>query len=174
MAVTWKKLAYYQEASTTQKGFVELATMTETNTGTDATRAVTPDGLAGSVFGTKTVILKVIAEDTALTTGDGKMYFTVPVELNGFNLVTVGAHVYAASTSGLPTFQLHNKTDAVDMLSTLITIDANELDSKDAATPPVINGAADDMATGDEIRIDCDVAGTGTKGLEIRMGFRKP
>lgn len=174
MAVEWKKLAYYQEASTTQKGFVELATMTETNTGTDATRGVTPDGLAGSIFGTKTVILKVIAEDTALTTGDGKMYFTVPAELDGFNLVTVGVHVYTVSSSGLPTFQLHNKTDTADMLSTLITIDENELDSNDAATPAVINGDVDDVATGDEIRIDCDVAGTGTKGLEIRMGFRLP
>jgi len=162
------------EASTTQKGFVELATITETNTGTDTKRGVIPDGLAGSVFGTKTLIWKVIAVDTALETGDGLDILTIPAELNGFNLVTVGAHVYTVSTDGLPTFQLHNKTDTVDILSTLITIDENELDSKDAATPPVINDAADDVATGDEIRIDCDVAGTGTKGLEIRMGFRKP
>lgn len=34
-----------QSSSTTQKGVVELATNTETNTGTDATRAVTPAGL---------------------------------------------------------------------------------------------------------------------------------
>ncbi|GAI45424.1 unnamed protein product, partial [marine sediment metagenome] len=51
MAVTWKKLAYYEEASTTQRGQVELATITETNTGTSTTLAVTPDGLAGSVLG---------------------------------------------------------------------------------------------------------------------------
>ena len=36
----------YQDATITQKGVVELATNTETSTGTDATRAVTPAGLA--------------------------------------------------------------------------------------------------------------------------------
>ena len=35
-----------QSSSTTQKGVVELATNTETNTGTDSTRAVTPASLA--------------------------------------------------------------------------------------------------------------------------------
>ena len=39
-----------QKASTTQAGFItELATTTETNTGTDTTRAVTPDGLSSAV-----------------------------------------------------------------------------------------------------------------------------
>ena len=39
-------------ASTTVSGNVELATTAETNTGTDTGRAVTPDGLAGSIHGT--------------------------------------------------------------------------------------------------------------------------
>lgn len=123
---------------------------------------------------TRVVVLKVIADDTALTTGDGKMYFTIPVELNGMNLVSVGAHVYTASSSGLPLIQIHNLTDTADMLSTRITIDANEKDSKDATAAAVIDTTHDDVATGDEIRIDVDGAGTGTEGLEIRMGFRKP
>ncbi len=122
----------------------------------------------------RVVILKVIADDTALTTGDGKMYFTIPVELNGMNLVSVGAHVYTVSSSGTPTIQIHNATDSQDMLSTRITIDANEKDSKDATAAAVIDTTHDDVATGDEIRIDVDVAGTGTKGLEIRMGFQLP
>lgn len=62
----------------------------------------------------------------------------------------------------------------VDMLSTPITIDANEYDSKDAATQPVINTANDDLATGDVIRIDVDVAGTGTKGLNVSLSFQLP
>jgi hypothetical protein len=168
------KWAAIPTASTTVSGSVELATTAETNTGTDTGRAVTPDGLAGSIYGTKTVILKPIAEDTALTTGDGKMYFTIPVELNGMDLVTVGAHVYTASSSGTPTVMIHNLTDTVDMLSTAITIDANEKDSSTAATPAVIDTANDDVVTGDEIRIDVDAAGTGTAGLEVRLGFRTP
>jgi hypothetical protein len=166
--------ALKQSASASATGVVELAIASEINTGTDATRANTPDALAGSIFGTKQVIVKVIADDTALTTGDGKAHFTVPAEFNGMNLISVGAHVYTVSSSGSPTFQIHNLTDAVDMLSTAITIDASEKDSKDAATPAVINTANDGVATGDELRFDCDVAGTGTKGMEIRMGFRLP
>jgi hypothetical protein len=122
----------------------------------------------------KNVIMKVIKDDNDLATGDGKSHFTVPIELNGMNLVSVGAHVYTVSSSGLPTFQIHNLTDAVDMLSTEITIDATGNDSKDATTPAAIDAAHDDIATGDVIRFDCDVAGTGTKGMEIRMGFRLP
>jgi hypothetical protein len=161
-------------ASDSQAGQVELATVAETNTGTDVTRAVTPDGLAGSIHGTKTVVVKVIADDTALTTGDGKTHFTIPVELNGMDLISVGAHVYTVSSGGLPTVQIHNLTDTVDMLTTEITIDANEKDSSTANTPPAIDGTNDDVVTGDEIRIDVDVAGTGTEGLEVRLGFRTP
>ena len=123
---------------------------------------------------TRVVVLKVIADDTALTTGNGKMYFTVPVELNGWDLVTVGAHVYTVSSSGAITVQIHNLTDTADMLSTAITIDAGDKDSKDATTAAVIDTSHDDVATGDEIRIDVDGAGTDTEGLEIRMGFEKP
>jgi hypothetical protein len=122
----------------------------------------------------KNVTIKGITDDTALTTGDGKTHFTVPIELNGMNLVSVGAHVYTTSSSGLPNFQIHNLTDAVDMLSTALTIDATELDSKDATTAAVINTVNDDVATGDVIRLDCDAAGTGTKGMEIRLGFELP
>lgn len=173
--MAWKKFVLEDDqASTTELGLVELATVAETSAGSDTGRAVTPDGLGGSVYGTKTVILKPIAEGTDLTTGDGKMYFTIPIELNGMDLVSVGAHVYTVSSSGLPTVMIHNLTDTVDVLSTAITIDANEKDSKDATTPAVIDTANDDVVTGDEIRIDVDVAGTGTKGLEVRLGFRIP
>jgi len=161
-------------ASTIAAGKVELAIASEINSGTDATRANTPDAIAGSIFGTKNVVVKVVADDTDLTAADGLMHFTIPSELNGMNLISVGAHVYTVSSGGLPTFQIHNLTDAADMLSTAITIDVSEKDSKDAATPAVIDTAHDDVATGDEIRFDCDVAGTGTKGMEIRMGFRLP
>ena len=123
---------------------------------------------------TNVVIIKGIADDTTLVVGDGKTHFTVPIEFDGMDLVSIGAHVYTVSSSGVPTFQIHNLTDSVDMLSTEITIDVSENDSKDAATAAVIDTTKDDVVTGDVLRFDCDVAGTGTKGMEIRMGFRKP
>lgn len=163
-----------EDATDSNKGIVELATVAETSGGSDTAKAVTPDSLGGSIYGTKTVILKVFEDATALTTGNGKMYFTCPSTLNGMNLVSVGAHVYTASSSGLPEVQIHNLTDTSDMLSTTITIDATEYDSKDATTPAVIDTAHDDVATGDVLRIDVDTAGTGAKGLEVRMEFRLP
>lgn len=169
-------------ASTTTAGKVELATTAETDTGTDTDRAVTPDGLSGSVYGTKEITIEAIAAATAVTTGDGKLYFRIPSNLNGMNLVAVEASVFAKSTSGTPTVQIargrqSSATSAhsfVDMLSTLITIDANDYDSKDATTAAVINTSNDDVATGDLIRIDVDVAGTGTTGLFINCQFRTP
>jgi len=165
---------FLQLATTTVDGIIEIATTAETSTGTDGTRCVSPDGLAGSIYGEKTVVLKVVPEDTALTTGDGKGYFPVPDTLNGMNLVDIDAVVWTASSSGLPTIQIYNITDSVDMLSTRITIDVNELTSYTAATAPVINTSYDDVATGDALRVDVDVIGTGTKGLDVIMTFRIP
>jgi hypothetical protein len=106
-----------------------------------------------------------------LTTGDGKLIFCVSDDLNGLNLIDADAFVTTVSSSGTPTIQIRNVTDAVDMLSTLITIDASEFTSYTAAAPPVINGATDDVATGDLIAVDVDVAGTGAKGLGVVLTF---
>jgi hypothetical protein len=162
------------DASTTAQGVVELATTAETETGTDTARAVTPDGLAGSRYGQKTITFKVIANDASLTVGDGLGTFTIPDIVDGMNLVNAAAHVFTASSSGLPTIQLYNVTQAADMLSTKITIDVSEKDSSTATTPPVIDTANDDVVEGNEIRVDCDIAGTGTLGLEIRCTFETP
>lgn len=164
-----------QKASTTQPGLVtEMATASETNTGTDAARAVSPDALAGSTYGTVFVTLRAYEPGTSLATGNGKDYWTVPPELNGWDLVSVFGAVYTASSSGTPEFQIHNLTDTQDMLSTSLTIDANELNSSTAATPAEINTSYDDVATGDIIRLDVDTAGTGTTGGDVILGFRLP
>lgn len=122
----------------------------------------------------KTVTWKVLAHDTEVTTGDGKDYWRIPLELNGMDLVDVSAHVYTTSTSGLPEIQIYNVTGTADMLSTAITIDENENDSDDATTPPVIDTDEDDIATQDILRVDVDTAGTGTKGLELTLTFATP
>lgn len=115
--------------------------------------------------------IKVFSDVSTLSTGDGKFIFAIPSELNGWNLVDAQAYVTTVSSSGLPTVQLRNVTDSVDMLSTRITIDASEYTSYTAATPRVINTTYDDVATGDRIAIDVDVAGTGAKGLGVIVIF---
>lgn len=164
-------------ASTSTSGAVELATSAETTTGTDTSRAVTPDGLAGSDYGKRVIEAQIVGGATDVSTGDGagNFRFFVPEELDGYNLVNAHAAVVTAGTTGTTDIQLHNVTDSVDMLSTKITIDSGEKTSYTAATPPSIDGTNDDVATGDEIRVDVDaVSSTAPKGLSIILTFQLP
>lgn len=115
--------------------------------------------------------IKVISDTAVLTTGDGQFIFAIPLDLNGRNLTTVAAYVTTVSSSGIPTVQIRNVTQTADMLTTKITIDASEFTSYTAATPAMIDTANDDVATGDRIAVDVDVAGTGAKGLGVILGF---
>ena len=127
------------------------------------------------------VVLKVLAADEAWSKGDGKIYFTIPPELNGARLIAAHAYCYTASSSGWLVLQLARGRRASpkaaptynDMLSTRIVIDAGEYSSTDASIKPVINTAYAYVATRDLIRVDIDVAGTGTKGLDVSLVFRK-
>lgn len=162
-------------ASTTVAGIVELATTAEVDTGTDTERSVTPDALAGSYAGTKSVVVQVFADDTDVTTGDGAAVLFLPGSVDGMNLVSAHANVDTAGTTGTTDIQIHNETDSVDMLSTVITIDSGETKSRTAATPPVINTSNDDVAAGDKLRIDVDAtATTEALGLWVELEFRLP
>ena len=130
------------------------------------------------VWDTKTVILKVYNEASAIAAGDGKMYFAVPAALNGMNLTSVGGHLYTAATSGVVAVQIANVTSAVDMLSAAKKLewDVTEKDTATAgaASTAVINTSTNGVASGEEIRVDIDAAASGAKGMEIRLTFKKP
>lgn len=123
------------------------------------------------VSGDSTVSVRIVDPTAALTTGNAKNYYVVPEQLSGYSLIGVGAHVFGESSSGTPTIDI--KLAGVTMLTTLLTIDANEKDSATAATAAVIDSTYRTVATGQEIRFDVTVAGTGTLGLEARLRFRK-
>lgn len=162
-------------ASTTVAGKIEVATAAETTTGTDATRAVSPDGLAGSDYGKRVVGILVVDPATNTSTGDGKAFFRIPSVMNGWNLVGVAMSVYTAGTTNTTDVQIRNITDSVDMLSTKLTIDSAEVDSSTAAVPAVINTSNDDVATGDRIAIDIDATSTTpAKGLFVELIFQLP
>lgn len=104
--------------------------------------------------------------DVALSAGDGQGWFMVPPEFNGWNIVAVYAMRDTGGT-GVPTFQLRRAfrggaASNVDVLSTRLTIDTNEITSGTAATPAVINAANDDLQSYDVFHIDVDVSGTNT------------
>lgn len=171
-------LANCTAAGVAQVGVVELATTAETDTGTDTGRTVTPDGLAGSVYGTKNVSIEVFGPTTDTVIGDGKKYFHIPAELNGMNLVAVHAEVISAGTTNETIIQIHELVGAVDMLNTgngRLSVDTGETGSDTAANPAVINTTNDDVATNDVIRIDVDqVSTTAAKGLIVTLTFQTP
>lgn len=152
--------------------------------GTGANNVVQLDGSAklpavdGSALTNIPVVIHLPVTDPngdAITTGDGQgPYFRVPADINGWNLTEVHGSLSTSSSSGIPTAQIRNATQAADMLTTKLTIDASETDSSTAATAVVIDTSNDDVATGDQIFVDIDVAGTGAKGLFITLKFEAP
>lgn len=100
-------------------------------------------------------------ETTAITTGTAKVTIRAPF---AFTLTAVRASLTTASSSGIPTVDI-NETGSGTILSTKLTIDANELTSTTAATAAVISDSA--IADDAELTFDIDVAGTGAKGLKV-------
>lgn len=174
-AVGADETANVSAASDSAAGKVELAIASEVNTGSDTGRAITPDALAGSNLGTKALEVTVFDYATAVATGDGKAYLTVPSSYNGMNLVSVHARVITAGTTGTTDIQIYNLTQKADMLSTKITIDSGETGSDTAATAAVIDTSNDDIASWDVLRIDVDaISTTAPKGLIVTLEFRLP
>jgi hypothetical protein len=162
-------------ASVTQSGVLEIATAAEVNTGTDATRAVSPDGLAGSNLGIRYVEIPVFGPLDSITTGDGKAYFHIPPALNGMNLVYAHGMVVTAGSTNSTTVQIYNLTQTADMLTALIEIETTETGSDTSDPGVTIDTNNDDVATNDRIRIDVDsVSTTAPKGLVITLGFQLP
>lgn len=112
--------------------------------------------------GDKTEVLMIALGDeaTAITTGTAKVTFRMPWALT---VTAVRASLTAASSSGIPTFDINE--GGVSILSTKLTIDASELTSTTAATPAVISDTT--LADDAEITIDIDTAGTGAKGAKV-------
>ena len=158
-------------SSDTVVGHVELAIASEVNTGTSTSLAVSPDSLAGSYAGTKSLSVQCFDGGSDVTTGDGKAYITIPESLNGMNLVRAQATVVTAGTTNATTVMIHNKTDAQDMLSGAISIAS----AGTVGTVGTINATYDDVATNDILRIDVDsVSTTAPKGLMVVLEFRLP
>lgn len=86
-----------QAASTTGSGVVELATSVETVTGTDATRAVTPAGLAAVVASVTLRGLVELATDAEAQAGVDTTRAITPASLLAANVV---ASTVTATTSG--------------------------------------------------------------------------
>jgi hypothetical protein len=121
-------------------------------------------GATAPEWTTDTEVIGIPVSDTttAITTGTAKVTFRMPY---AFTLTAVRASLSTASSSGIPTFDINEGGSTI--LSTKLTIDANEKTSTTAATAAVISDSA--LADDAEITIDIDVAGTGAKGAWVYL-----
>ena len=120
-----------------------------------------PEGDLSLVTPTEIWEYAISDETTAITTGTAKLTSRAGKAL------TVSDVRASFSTAGSTASQFDINLDGVSMLSTKLTVDANEKTSETAATPAVIS---DTTITDDqEITFDIDTAGTGAKGAKIRI-----
>ncbi len=106
--------------------------------------------------------LAVSDELTNLTTGTAKLTIRMP---HAMTLTEVRANVNTAPTGSVLTVDINESGATV--LSTKLTIDATELTSTTAATPPVISDA--DLADDAEITIDIDGVGSTIAGKGLKV-----
>lgn len=167
---------YFDLPSGSGGGEVVYANVTEVNAGTETAKAINPDSLAGSRYGTKEFSIGATNATATLTTGTLRPYFRVPPAFSGMNLVTVFGRVNKVSSDGNVVVQIRRSRagTVVDMLSTALSIDANEYDSSTAATAAVINTSNDDVQAGDVIYFHVTSTGTGTADWQFGCEFRMP
>lgn len=93
----------------------------------------------------------------------------IPEHWHGAVLTNVSAGVFTVSSSGVVTVRVYNATVGQNVLSTNVTIDANERTSLTAATPPVVNATYATLTKGDLFQFFVETAGTGAKGLQVDL-----
>jgi len=127
--------------------------------------------LAGSLGFSGTVLqdyqwlqFAITDQTTVITTGTAKFTTRFPA----CTVLAVRASLKTASSSGTPTVDINESGTTI--LSTKLTIDANELTSTTAASAAVISDAT--IADDAEITFDIDTAGTGAVGLIVTMQVR--
>jgi hypothetical protein len=129
-------------------------------------------GALGDVLSSK-LVKEIALSDmvTPLSAANGLGYFRVYAP---FRVLAFYASLFAVSSSGLVTVDIN--VDTVSILTTKLSIDANEKDNTNAATPYVLVGSPTpsfyDFSIGQEVSFDLDAGGTGAKGLILYMvGF---
>ena len=122
------------------------------------------------------VMIEVFGSGSAVTTGSGKVSIPIPVTMSGFKLTDLYAEVGVAGVTNTTNIKLYNQSKAKrQFLTTQVTIDSAEVDTDTAATPFVINTAANDVGAKDIIEMYIpQVSTTAPKGLKVYLIFTRP
>jgi hypothetical protein len=137
---------------------IELGHASDTSLGRGAAGVFTVEGVI--VSGEEVICVAMSDETTAITTGTAKVTMRWPFAMT---VTAVRASVNGDSSSGTPTVDIND--GGTTILSTKLTIDANEETSTTAAAAAVISDTA--LADDAEVTFDVDTAGTGTTGLKV-------
>ena len=114
--------------------------------------------------------IKLAADDSTVDTGNGIFIFSIPDDLDGLHLRAAEGFVSTAG-SGVTQIQVRNVTQAVDMLSSRIEIDAGDLDSRDSTPRSVIDTDFNQVFAKDQIALDVDANGTTALGHGVMLLF---
>jgi len=162
-------------ASTTVSGVIEIATATETNTGTSAALAVSPDGLQGSFRNLRFFLVTLIASDTDVATdttigGDWTIPFTGVIVQSDADKDYFAAYTDTAGETGTMIVDVHlNGTTIMD--TNKLDIETLEKDTTTAATQPDLTTTA--VTKGDILTYDVDaIHTTPAKGLKVMVAIR--
>lgn len=117
------------------------------------------------------LFIKIFGDTQLVASGFSKFTFAVSEDMDTMELSAVEAYVSTVSSSGIIQCQVRNVTQTVNMLTTLVQIDANEFTSCTAATAPVISTTNADVSHCDLIAIDVDSGGTNARGLGVMLTF---
>lgn len=113
--------------------------------------------------------IKVFEDQTLVEVLDDAFVWEIPEDLDGAQVVKVEAFISTAGGDVLTVQIRHSDPCDVgaNILTTPITIDAGDCNSKDAAVQPVISGGVFDVAWGDHLHCDVDDDGDGAMGLGL-------
>lgn len=163
-------------ASDTVAGKVELATIAETDTGSDATRALTSDGLQGSVRNIRWLVFNLVEANTDCSiatniAGD----FVSPIAGEILQSDTTPFYLYAtnstAGTTGTMVVDISIGGTSI-MTTDKLDFDTTEKTTTTASTPPSLTTTS--LAVGDIITIDIDSIHTTTaQGLTVYIAVRE-
>jgi len=122
------------------------------------------------------VQIVVVAPGTVVPTGDGLFTFVVPAGLNEYKIVSAHAGFNVANTAGDLNFDVYNVTNASSIFDggDSIQIDDTDKTSYTSDDQPVLDDEENEVATGDELRIDSEGEPDDAEGLQIFLTFRKP
>lgn len=135
-------------------------------------------GTGASVL-TKAKQLRIFGPTTNVATiTTGLVLFSVPPELNGYNLVSVHVLSDVAGTTGTTDTMITRTRSGstVDMLSAVNQVASTKNGSDEAGgAAGTVNGSNDDVATYDIIKLEIDnVQSTPAQGYNLTLNFEKP